>query len=456
MILRKSSALFNQGTNLSGRPIIILSFILLYTCAAQYCRLSYYRDPTSFFFDPRRAYAEGYSALRRQQADAFIESVSDLHFNKSIASPEPSLCVGIASIARGKARYFSTSVGSLLEGLTTEERQKIYLVLFVAHTDPQTHPDYAEPWFEHVADRVLTYSLPEHQFEHIWKLENDRGSAREKALFDYTYLLKACAAVEAPYILMMEDDVIALDGWYHRTQDALELAEKQSHLKGSSNCKNFIKVRATSKKPTLIIILVLYLRLFYTEKFLGWNSEEWPTYVFWSFIVFFTSALSLVGPHYLHSPLRKYISHSTMIITCGVLVPLCILLFFAAGRVSMLPLPRGVHEMPEFGCCSQSLVFPTSRAADLINWYESKKVGFVDVLTEELADRDEELRWALTPSIMQHVGRKSSKGGNDDDDDDSSKNSQHQLSAAEKLWNFAFEGNDARRLRDEHLRRAGA
>lgn len=239
MIIRKLSALMKQWTNLSGRFIVILTFILLYTCAAQYCRLAYYRDPTSFFFDPRRAYTEEYSAVRRQQADSFIESASTSDFNKRIVPSEPSLCVGIASIARDNARYFSTSVGSLLEGLTTEERQKIYLVLFIAHTDPQIHPDFAQPWVENVADRVLTYDLPQDQLEHIRKLENDRGLFREKALFDYTYLLKACAAVGAPYILMMEDDVIALDGWYHRTRDGLELAESQSHLKGSSNCKNF-------------------------------------------------------------------------------------------------------------------------------------------------------------------------------------------------------------------------
>lgn len=115
----------------------------------------------------------------------------------------------------------------------------------------------------------------------------------------------------------------------------------------------------------------------------------------------------------------------------------------------MLPLPPGVNEMPRFGCCSQSLVFPSSRAADLIDWYGSKKVGFVDVLTEELADRDGELRWALTPSVMQHVGGKSSKG------DDFGKDSKYHMSVAEKLWNFAFEGNDPQRLREEHLRHAG-
>lgn len=235
--MRIFSSLINQSISLSGRSIALLSFTVFCLCAVQYGRLAYYRDPTSLFFDPQRGYQQGYSTVRRQEADTFIESASKPTFNRTVASPTPKLCIGIASVARDGARYFPTSVGSLLAGLTTEERQGIYLVLFIAHTNPQTHPVYAEAWVENVADRVLTYDLPTEQLEHIRQLEDDRGLFREKALFDYTYLLKACAAIDAAYILMMEDDVIALDGWYHRTWNALESAEKQSHLKGSSNCK---------------------------------------------------------------------------------------------------------------------------------------------------------------------------------------------------------------------------
>jgi hypothetical protein len=72
----------------------------------------------------------------------------------------------------------------------------------------------------------------------------------------------------------------------------------------------------------------------------------------------------------------------------------------------------------------------------LLQWYADKKIGFVDMLTEELADKENELRWALTPSPMQHIGRKSSKG------DDFGKNSKYHMSVAEKMWNFAFELND--------------
>ncbi len=112
----------------------------------------------------------------------------------------------------------------------------------------------------------------------------------------------------------------------------------------------------------------------------------------------------------------------------------------------MQPLPAGVHEMSNYGCCSQALVFQQKRAQDLINYYTEKKIGFVDMLTEELADRNHEIRWALTPSVMQHVGSKSSKG------DDFGEAAKHNRSVAEKIWNFAFEDYDAEELRREHER----
>lgn len=136
-------------------------------------------------------------------------------------------------------------------------------------------------------------------------------------------------------------------------------------------------------------------------------------------------------------------------ISCGICIPLCILLFFAAGRITVAPLPTGINQMNNFGCCSQGLVFSHNKALDLIEWYETKKVGFVDMLTEEYADIHDKTRWALTPSVLQHVGRKSSKG------DDFGKNAKYHMSVAEKIWNFGFEKMDAKRLREEHARVAG-
>ncbi|KAI9872768.1 MAG: hypothetical protein M1830_001211 [Pleopsidium flavum] len=187
----------------------------------------------------------------------------------------------------------------------------------------------------------------------------------------------------------------------------------------------------------------LYLRLFYTEEFLGWNSEEWPNYIFYSALWVFTPALCLLWTRHYFPMMKRPLSNQRIMTGCGLCIPLCILLFFAAGRVTVAPLPPGVNEMNNFGCCSQGFVFPHSKASDLIRWYESKKIGFVDMLTEEYADANHETRWAITPSVLQHVGRKSSKG------DDFGKSSKYHMSVAEKLWNFEFERGDAESLREE-------
>jgi hypothetical protein len=188
----------------------------------------------------------------------------------------------------------------------------------------------------------------------------------------------------------------------------------------------------------------LYLRLFYTEEFLGWNIEEWPTYLFFCALAVAGVTASLLGTRRLYPSTTRFISDESIVLICFVYTALLIGLFFAAGRVTMLPVPDGVHEMPRFGCCSQGFIFPQSRVPDLVEWYESKHVGYVDMLTEEYADANREIRWAVTPTLLQHVGSKSSKG------DDFTTRPKYQRSISERLWNFAFEKHDAALLRAEH------
>lgn len=232
---------------------VLLVFLFLYLLLVQYARMRCFCDPTSLFFDPSRGYLPAYSTVRAEQANAFIDKINDAATHKlpqgspKVAEekkPEneknPGLCVGIASIAREGARYFKTAVGTALADLSETERADIRLILFIAHTDPTRHPAYSERWLLELADTVLLYDPDEVDIEHIRGLETDQQakvSGREKGLFDYTYLLKACYAVNASYVVMLEDDVVALDGWYHRTRDALRIAERQTAAMGASKCE---------------------------------------------------------------------------------------------------------------------------------------------------------------------------------------------------------------------------
>ena len=98
--------------------------------------------------------------------------------------------------------------------------------------------------------------------------------------------------------------------------------------------------------------------------------------------------------------------------------------------------------MDEFGCCSQGLVLPRGTVLNLVNWFEEKKLGFVDMLTEEYGNLFGDPRWAVTPSVIQHVGGKTSK--------EDAGVAGRGRSEAETIWNFGFELNNAQQLRKDH------
>jgi hypothetical protein len=225
--------------------ILILPFFFYYI-AKQYARVNFYRDPTSQYFDPSRAYDRMYTETRIAEADAFI-NVSATHTFKRMSTAPPFLCIGMLTVARpGGFVYFRESIGSLLDGLTQEERNGIYLMPFITHTDPTKHPVYAEPWLRNVVDRILMYNeserLTKEQFEHIKELEAERERTgqpdREKHMFDYGLLMKQCMDTNATYVAIMEDDVLAIDGWYHRTRAALKDIELKEARKGLKDCRS--------------------------------------------------------------------------------------------------------------------------------------------------------------------------------------------------------------------------
>lgn len=100
---------------------LLLIFILFYGLAFNLARLTCWRDPTSAFFTEDQAYKPAYSTLRTEQANALIRQANSNtipHHFQTKASSHPTMCVGIASVARKGVNYLQGAVGSVLEGLT--------------------------------------------------------------------------------------------------------------------------------------------------------------------------------------------------------------------------------------------------------------------------------------------------------------------------------------------------
>ncbi|KAF3054934.1 putative integral membrane protein [Daldinia childiae] len=410
-----------------GVVSFFLSFLLCYVIIALYLRSKCYRDPSSLFFRPESARVLTYSSFRKAQARKYAD-LATLHTpTKWVAnSTVPELCIGIASVSRHGFSYLKETLGSVLDGLDDLERQHIYVVVFLAHTDQSQHEDFNQPWLINMADNLPTYPDDPETSDLVRQLEisGDYEAHARKQKIDYTVLLGECTSVGAKYIMTLEDDVIALDGWYHRALGALHTAARKTQELGRDS--------------------FLYLRVFYDGRLLGWNSEEWPLYVESSIAILIAEVLILVTLRWRIVMLRKTLTYSVVFLLCGVCTPMLIGLFFAAGRNCMLPKEPGVHLMHKYGCCAQGLIFPQRQVLEnLLPLYRETHDNHaaVDTFLEDWANNHDSLRWAVTPVLIQHVGGKSSHGAGD----------QELGSLTEDMpFDYSFEMNDPIKLAREH------
>lgn len=395
------------------KALACLIFALSYLLAVLYCRISSYRDPTSSFFDPVHGYDKIYSVTREEQAAAFIDSANALAEGHT-PSAEPKLCLGVATVSRPDKQYIRSTIGSLLDGLSVDERRAIHFILFIAHTDQNVHPIYGEKWVETLPDTLLSYDVNDTEVSKIKHWEETKDY-RTKGLYDYAYLLQKCYDTGAPYVVMVEGDVLAVEGWYPRAIAAAETVEDQSPWDGEAN-------------PWL------YIRMFYTEAYLGWNSEEWPRYLRWSLLIFLVTGTSLISVRTCSKILQRDLSNISLAVILFVFLPACILLYFFAGRISMQPPTPGVHRMDNFGCCSQGFIFARQTIPLVIDRIKHHSMDYIDMLMEAVADGEGLARWVVVPSLLQHIGGKSSKGDEIAD------------SRAKMIWNFGFEMYNAVQL----------
>ena len=396
------------------KALACVLFVFSYLLAIIYCRFNYFRDPTSAFFDSVKGYDKIYSVTREQQAASYIESANALT-EPHTPSAEPKLCLGVATVSRPDKQYIRSTVGSLLDGLSVAERRAIHFILFIAHTDQHVHPIYGEKWTETLPDTLLGYDVNNTELVKIgfWEAEKDY---RAKGLYDYAYLLQKCYDTGASYVAMVEGDVLAVEGWYPRATAAADQVEDENSWDEQNSSW-------------------LYIRMFYTEAYLGWNSEEWPRYLGWSFSVFLVTTASLIGARACSPSLQRNMSNVSLMVISLICLPACILLYFFAGRMSMQPSTPGVHRMDNFGCCSQGFIFTRHTVPLVIDRIQHHTMDYIDMLMEAVADGEGLERWVVVPSLLQHIGGQSSKGDEIAD------------SRAKMIWNFGFEMYNTGKLR---------
>jgi len=98
----------------------------------------------------------------------FLDSPSSPTYTTSL---DPVICAGIVIVRRSSVQYLNTTVGSMLVGLSREERSAIHVMLLFADTDPRDHPDFGQQWLERL-DHVEGYDVSSQTLAHLGALED--------------------------------------------------------------------------------------------------------------------------------------------------------------------------------------------------------------------------------------------------------------------------------------------
>lgn len=128
---------------------LLISTLVALLLSILYLRHVLWNEPRSAFFNGADAYEYRYTQYRLSQAREYISAANTTHMasaKPAISHNQPVICAAMMTIKRKQIQYVSDSVGSMLEGLTAEERSAINVRLLFANIDAEIHPNWNDTW----------------------------------------------------------------------------------------------------------------------------------------------------------------------------------------------------------------------------------------------------------------------------------------------------------------------
>ncbi|KAI1094291.1 hypothetical protein F5B19DRAFT_73325 [Rostrohypoxylon terebratum] len=432
--------------------LLLATLVFLYSI---YGSFYFYRDPLSIFFSEEHGFDRFYSATRQAEADEFIDKALEnpISIQRLIgkAGPDPQICAVFITVGRDMVgrQYIDSAVGSFLANMSRAEREAMHLKLFFADVpNPGTqHKSYYKLANSDIADEVFTYNTTlspkekDSKIRELKQLAKDRQNKHaleRKTVFDYSYALSRCInTTDAPYIALFEGDILLADGWAARTLKNLQIIE---HMMKDPRRHDPKKGEIEPGRPNTW----LYLRLFNQERSFGWSGgpgfKSNNVHIISIVVAVPLLVALLLARRRLPRNLARHLDWWTLLVICGLAVPLFIWLFYASGKAALIGAPRGVHE-EWFGCCNQALVYNREHVRGLATYMKTaskhNSPGRSDMLPKKFAWDHGLARISAYPMLAQHAGRVSAIDTSNDE--------------AKRVWSMAFEDFKPVQLAKEHF-----
>lgn len=457
------------------RPLrLLIVFAVVAFISIQLAMRSGRHNPNSHFFDPTlETFQNSISDARKTEARNWIEQmdvrlqegnvpVQRFKSASGIASG-PELAVVFLTVRRPKEQFLDASIGSFLMDIPNLQRPKIHVSVSSGELDPTNQPFFSSAWLHGLVDQIVVRKEPNgpylpatmlsrkdqpHAALTIMQkplvnlsLNKARTNDWQKAgTSDYSIALEVCEKINGRYCLIVEDDVVFKKGWYNIFEQSLRKAEERTHAKGTQQWA--------------------YLRLFYAEKYFGWENEEVQKLVLCcSFIIgsvaIFILVFGRVPARYAtiagvrskmdlmraHEDLdhderkigrggmaRARLPFASQLLILSMTLFFCVL-FILSGRNLVYKVPEGVSLMNTRGCCTQAILYPNEVVRQLKD-HIRQSIGLAPYhnLINQWLDAHEKDRLTVSPPLIQHVGAGSPKALLEE-----------AYLRSTPLWSFAFE-----------------
>jgi hypothetical protein len=164
----------------AGRILLVTAALWLLSFTI--CKYRYWRDPHSAFFSSDHVYDLQYSLHRQIESDAYIKQAGEPDWILNKARGTPEICAAFVTVKRDNIQYVDEAVASLLEGLTDEERSKLWVSVLFADTVVDKHPSWKQPWLVNAVDEIIGYNVSEKVLGSLREWEKERNFYRKGVL----------------------------------------------------------------------------------------------------------------------------------------------------------------------------------------------------------------------------------------------------------------------------------
>jgi hypothetical protein len=150
----------------------------------------------------------------------------------------------------------------------------------------------------------------------------------------------------------------------------------------------------------------LDMRLFNEERSIGFESRAiFGNNVLYIIIGISGSIFIILNQIRLRTQKWKmWLTMRFILVVCCVSIPLFVILFFQAGKASILPPPLHGVTLQQWGCCTQGIILPRVQVTGLIEQLR-KASEAPDLIVDHYARDSGLARYALHPVQVQHLGK---------------------------------------------------